>query len=101
MRNHKGQWLQCAAAALALFCTLGLNINVFSVYLPYLTTMLELTPAQSSGYLLVRNIFTLGGVYLAKYYYEKLNIRVGFCLTMVLSIVALYLCSIITGFYGF
>ena len=100
MRNSKGCWLQCAVAALALFCTLGLNINVFSVYLPYLTKLLELTPSQSSGYLLVRNIVTLGGVYLAKFYYEKLNIRVGLCLTMVMAIGALYLCSIVTGFYG-
>lgn len=100
MRNPKGGWLQCAVAALALFCTLGLNINVFSVYLPYLTKLLELTPAQSSGYLLVRNIFTLGSVYLAKFYYEKLNIRVGFCLAMAMAILALYLCSIVTGFYG-
>lgn len=100
MRNPKGCWLQCAVAALALFCTLGLNINVFSVYLPYLTKLLELTPSQSSGYLLVRSLVTLGGVYLAKFYYEKLNIRVGFCLTMVMTIAALYLCSIVTGFYG-
>ena len=100
MRNPKGCWLQCAAAALALFCTLGLNINVFSVYLPYLTKLLELSPAQSSGYLLVRNIFTLGGVYLAKFYYEKLNIRAGFGLTMVMAIGSLYLCTVVTGFYG-
>ena len=100
MRNHKGCWLQCAAAALTLFCTLGLNINVFSVYLPYLTKLLELTPAQSSGYLLVRNLFSVTGVYLAKYYYEKLNIRIGLALTMLLSITALFLCTIATGFYG-
>ena len=100
MRNHKGCWWQCAAAALTLFCTLGLNINVFSVYLPYLTKLLELTPAQSSGYILVRNLFSVAGVYLARYYYEKLNIRLGLALTMVLSISALFLCTIATGFYG-
>lgn len=100
MRNHKGCWLQCAAAALTLFCTLGLNINVFSVYLPYLTKVLELAPAQSSGYLMVRNIFSVTGVYLAKFYYEKLNIRTGLSLTMLMAIAALYLCSIATGFYG-
>jgi hypothetical protein len=32
--NPKGCWRECAAATLALFCTIGLNINAFSVYIP-------------------------------------------------------------------
>ena len=33
---------------------------------------------------LVRNLFSVTGVYLARYYYEKLNIRVGLAVTMLL-----------------
>ena len=50
MKNPKGCWLECTAAALALFCTIGLNINAFSVYLPYLTKLLALNPPNPPAF---------------------------------------------------
>lgn len=93
MRNPKGCWWQCAVAALALFCTIGLNINIFSVYLPYLTKILELTHNQSSNLLTIRSILTLCTVYAAKYYYEKLDIKWGYTLAMLLAVVSIWLYS--------
>lgn len=100
MHNPKGCWRVCAAAALALFCTVGLNANTFSVYLPYLTKLFDLTAAQSSGFMTVRSLFSLSGVYLAKRYYEKLDIRVGYSLAMLLSVLSLFLCTRATGIMG-
>ena len=91
MKNPKGCWLQCTAAALALFCTIGLNINAFSVYIPYLTQLLELNPAQCSGFLMARNLCSVTGVFLAKPFYDKLNIRLGYTLSLVLCILSLFL----------
>lgn len=91
MRNPKGCWIICVAAALAMFCTLGLNINAFSVYIPYLTKHLQLNPAQNSGFLVVRNLFSVAGVYLAKYYYDKLNIKLGFSLILILNAIGVFL----------
>ena len=93
MRNPKGCWLICGAAALALFCTLGLNINAFSVYVPYLTKSLQLTPAQHSAFMVVRNLFSVTSVYAAKFYYEKLNIKLGFSCALILSVIAVFLYS--------
>ena len=100
MRNPKGCWLECAVAALALFCAVGLNANTFSVYIPYLTRMFSLTPNQSSGFLMVRSLFSLSGVYLARYYYDKLDIRLGYTIAMLLSPAALMLYHSAAGFPG-
>jgi len=91
MRNPKGCWMECAAAALALFCTIGLNMNAFSVYIPYLTKLFALTPSQNSALLLCRNIAALSGVYIARWYYEKLDIRLGYTLALLLSPAAIFL----------
>lgn len=100
MRNPKGCWLQCAVAALALFCVVGLNINTFSVYIPYLTQYLKISPTQSSGFLMVRSIFSVGAVYLAKYYYDRLDIRWGYTLALLLSAISLGLYARASGFIG-
>lgn len=99
MKNPKGCWMECTAAALALFCTIGLNINAFSVYIPYLTQALALNPAQCSGFLMVRNLCSVTGVFLAKPFYEKLNIRIGYTLTLGLCILALFLYSTAGSYY--
>lgn len=100
MRNPKGCWLECAAAALALFCAVGLNMSVFSVYIPYLTQLYALTPNQSSTLLLFRNILALGAVYVVRWYYEKLEIRIGYTLALLLSPVAMLLYANASGFTG-
>ena len=93
MHNPKGCWRQCIAGTLVLFCTIGVNSNAFSVYIPYLTKLLELTPNQISSFLMVRSIFSMGAVYLAKYYYDKLDIRLGNTLVIFLCAVAVFLYS--------
>ena len=98
MHNPKGCWRQCIAGTLVLFCTIGVNSNVFSVYLPYLTKLLELTPNQTSGFLLVRSIFSVSAVYLAKYYYDKLDIRMGNSLVILLCATAVFLYTKVSSF---
>lgn len=100
MQNPKGCWLQCTVAALAFFCALGLNVNAFSVYMPYLVELLELTPNQSSGFLLIRGLLSAAAVYLARYYYEKLEIRLGYTLVLVMSAAALAIYACASGFVG-
>ena len=100
MRNPKGCWLECAAAALALFCAIGLNMNAFSVYIPYLTKLFALTPSQNSTLLLCRNLSALGAVYIARGYYEKLDIRLGYTLALLLSPIAVFLYASAGSFPG-
>lgn len=98
MHNPKGCWRICIAAALAQFCTIGLNINVFSVYLPYLTQLLELSYNQSSAFMMVRNLCSVGSVYLAKCFYDKLDIRVGYTLVLILNAFAVFLYACTANF---
>ena len=98
MQNPKGRWRMCIAAALAQFCTIGLNINVFSVYVPYLTKLLALSYNQHSTYMLVRNICSVGSVYLAKVFYDKLDIRLGYTLILILNVLGVFLCSCASNF---
>ena len=95
MQNPKGCWRMCIAAALAQFCTIGLNINVFSVYIPYLTELLELSYNQNSAFMMARNLCSVGSVYLAKFFYDKLEIRLGYTLVLILNVlgVVLYACA--------
>ena len=91
MQNPKGCWRMCIAATIALFCTIGLNMNAFSVYIPYLTKLLELTPNQSSAFLLVRNLCSVAALLVARHYYNKLDIRLGFTLALVLNTLSVFL----------
>lgn len=98
MHNPKGCWRQCIAGTLVLFCTVGVNSNVFSVYIPYLTKLLELTPNQTSSFLMVRSIFSMSAVYLARYYYDKLDVRLGNSLAILLCSVAVFFYSRVSSF---
>ena len=85
MKNPKGCWRQCAAAALALFCAVGLNVNVFAVYLPYLTKLYGLTHTQTSAFSTLRSLFCCFAILFGRWYYEKLNVRAGFSLSVLVA----------------
>lgn len=88
MQNPKGCWRQCAAAALALFSAVGLNVNVFSVYLPYLTKIGGLTHSQVSSFATIRSLFCCIIILVVRQYYVKLDVRRGFTLAVLISVVA-------------
>lgn len=98
MQNPKGCWRMCIAAALAQFCTIGLNVNVFSVYVPYLTELLGLSYNQNSAFMMVRNLCSVGSVYLAKFFYDKLDIRLGYTLVLILNALGVFLYSCSNSF---
>lgn len=100
MHNPKGCWKECVAATLALFCATGLNVNAFSVYIPYLKELLELTHIQSSNFITVRSLFALGSIFIIKFYYEKLEVRFGFTLAIVFAAASAVLYSFARSFEG-
>lgn len=100
MHNPRGCWRECAAAALALFCAIGLNVNAFSVYTPYLTQALELSYSQSSNFLMVRGVVSVVAMFFVKWYYEKLEIRWGYTLALLMSAVSVLLYANARSFTG-
>ena len=98
IQNPKGCWGICTVAALILFCTVGLNITAFSIYIPYITDSLQLTYSQSANFILVRNFFSFISLFFVKFYYEKLDLRVGFAFAMILASIGFFLYSQATNF---
>ena len=96
--NPKGCWRICIVTAVILFCTVGLNITAFSIYIPYITDLLQLTYSQSANFILVRNLFSFASLFVVKRYYEKLDLRAGFALAMVLAVIGFFLYSQATNF---
>lgn len=93
MHNPRGCWRECIAATLALFCTTGMNVNAFAVCIPYLRDLLELSYTQSSNFIVVRSLFAFASLFAVKYYYEKLEVRLGFSLMLGLAALSSFLYS--------
>lgn len=100
MHNPKGCWRECIAATLALFCTTGMNVNAFAVFIPYLRDMLALTYTQSSNFIMVRSLFAFGSMFVIRRFYDKLEIRLGFTLSMGLAALAAFAYSLAGNYLG-
>lgn len=87
-QNPRGAWRQCAAAALALFCAVGLNVNVFSLYLPYITELCRLTHSQAASFATIRSLFCCLAIIVVRRYYLRLDIRLGYTLAVMMSVLS-------------
>ena len=85
MHNPKGSWRMCLAATVSLFCIVGLTINAFSVYQPYLQARCALSNTQAANYIVVRSLFAFASLFLVGKFYDKLDIRLGLTTALVLS----------------
>lgn len=59
MRRPHYAWAVCLGCALSLFAIIGLGINIFSVYQPYIIAQNGFTNAQGSWITTVRSLFVL------------------------------------------
>lgn len=85
MHNPKGAWRMCIGACVLQLCIVGLSINSFSVYLPYLLRRCGLSNAESANILLVRNCVAFACLFFVGKVYEKLELRVGICVALLCS----------------
>ena len=81
MKKPHHAWFVCAGCALLLFCTSGLTVNVFTIYQPFILRQGNLTNAQSSMLIMIRNLFSFLGMLLTAWYYRKLTLRTGMLLS--------------------
>ena len=68
-------WLVCLGCGLALFTVMGLGINGFTVYQPYLLERFHLTNGQGSWITTVRSLFSLRSMLSADALCRRLGIR--------------------------
>lgn len=80
MHNPKGAWRMCIGACILQLCIVGLSINSFSVYLPYLLRQCGLSNTESANILLVRNCIAFAALFFVGKVYEKIELRFGISL---------------------
>ena len=85
MHNPKGAWRMCVGACILQLCIVGLSINTFTVYLPYLLKQCGLSNSESANILLVRNCVAFACLFFVGKIYEKLELRLGICFAFLAS----------------
>jgi len=76
------RWLICMAATLILFCTIGLTISSFSIYLPYIRGQNGFDNTQTSMLLTIRSVTSLLVLFQFDRYYRKFGMRMGITLSL-------------------
>ena len=108
-KNLRRAMLSCAGCTLMLLVTCGLACNVFSAAQPYILAENGFTNTQTSLITTVRSAAYLLGVFIAGWYYRKLDYRIGCTLAAMLaalsfllfasarSLIAYYLAGAVAG----
>lgn len=91
MKTQKNPWLVCAGCTLLLFCTVGLTTSSFSVYQPYLISIIGLSNTQASTVVTVRTLFSLLGVFAVQKYLDKAGLRRGLILMELLAALSFFI----------
>ena len=84
VKSSRYRWVVCAASFLLLFCCIGLTANSFTVYQPYLITQKGISNTQCSMLVTLRCVASLSGLFFIQFYYQKIGIRLGTTLALLL-----------------
>lgn len=84
MRRGHYAWLVCLGGMLSLCMTMGLGVNVFSIYQSEIIELNHFTNAQGSWITTIRTLFILGTLLLINQLCDKLGLRLVMPLGMVL-----------------
>lgn len=99
MSNPKGAWRMCVGACVLQLCIVGLSINSFSVYLPYLLRRCDLSNTQSANVLVVRNCVAFLSLFFVGKVYEKIELRLGITVALLCSAAGMVLYSTAEDFW--
>lgn len=91
MKNPRGAWRMLVGAVLLQFAVVGLVINAFSVYLPYLLKQCGLSNTQNASVVMIRTGAALVTLLFVGKIYEKLELRKGITLSVVLAVISLWI----------
>ena len=75
---------------LLLFCTVGLTTSSFSVYQPYLISIIGLTNTQASTVITVRSLSSLVGVIFVQKYIALTGLRRGMTIMSFLAVISFF-----------
>ena len=75
MRRPHYAWVVCFGTALMLFTVMGLGMNIFSLYQPWIVSQNQFTNAQASLIVTFRSLFILFGMASGTWICRKLGLR--------------------------
>ena len=75
MRRPHYAWAVCLGCGLSLFAIIGLGINIFSVYQPYIITQNNFTNAQGSLITTIRSLFVVAAMLSVNQLCAKFGLR--------------------------
>lgn len=78
-------WLICFGCALLLFCTGGLCMTAFSVYLPFIKGANEYSNTQISVLMFIRSLLGVGGMMFVNRFLRKYEIRRVVTVAMIMA----------------
>lgn len=78
------------AATLILFCSIGLTISSFSIYLPYIRGQNSFDNTQTSMLLTIRSVTSFLVLFQFNRYYRKFGMRMGVFLSLVVLIAGFF-----------
>lgn len=101
MKNIHRAWLICASCTLLLFCAMGLVSSAFTVYQPYLISVVGLSNTQASTVVTVRNLVAMLATMSAGLYYRRISLRGGISLALLGTAAAFVVYGVSDSFWGF
>ena len=86
MKRPHYAWMVCLGSALVLFSTIGLGVNVFTIYQPEIILANGFSNAQGSWITTTRSLFILAALLTVNQLCQRLGLR----LVMTLGVVLLH-----------
>ncbi len=80
MKKIHYSWIVCTGCAILMYCTSGLPVNGFAIYLPYIRDLNGFTNTQSSNLILFRNLCAFIGMMAVTPFYKRFSMRTGMTL---------------------
>ncbi len=93
-------WLICFGCALLLFCTGGLCFTGFSVYLPYMRSVLNFSNTQVSVLLFVRSLLSVIGMSFVNRFLKKYEVRRVVTVALLMAAVSFVIYGFSTSYIG-
>lgn len=91
-------WIICLGGTLMLFTSLGLGVNVFSAFQPYLLEYAGLSNTQGAWIITVRSFFILVGMATANWLVDRLGIRLACTLSLLMLAASSFLFGAVRQF---
>lgn len=98
MKKTGTPWHICAGCTLLLFCTVGLTTSSFSVYQPYLISIIGLSNTQASTVITVRTLSSLLGVFMVQKYINLVGLRRSMITMNLLAAVSFFIFGFANSF---